>query len=115
MNNFNNQWQNNWSPYGPSTNLTYVTSIDEALMKTSQRNSEYVYFDQDRPVFYRVKVDQDGRKAWQVFEYTQPNPDVSTPATKADVASLLDRIQRLENELRKDTSNEQSNGQSAVQ
>ena len=110
MNNFNNQWQNNWNPYGPTTNMIYVTSIDEALMRTTQRNSESVYFDQDRPVFYRVKVDQDGRKAWQMFEYTQPNPDLNTPANKSDIAALLSRIERLENELRKDTANEQSNG-----
>ena len=98
----NQNWQsvqNNWStgyqqPF--STNIVYVTSVEEALMRTTQRNCEAVYFHQDQPVFYRVKVDGEGRKMWQSFNYNLPNPDLTTPATKADLASICERLEKLE-------------------
>ena len=40
--------------------ITYVTSLEEALSKCNNRNTESVYFRQDLPIFYRIKVDNDG-------------------------------------------------------
>lgn len=88
----------------PMTNMTFVTSIEEALFKATQRNSDCVFFDQDKPIFYRVKVDADGKKSWMQFEYTAPNPSKTTPATVADLQQLVARIEILEKQLRQEVS-----------
>lgn len=107
----------NYNQYGynqPNTNVIYVSSIDEALMRTNMRNSDIVYFDQNKDIFYRVKVDMDGRKTWAQFNYTAPNNKENIPATKADIDYLLTKIERLENkvqiEVEVENTNVQSNG-----
>ena len=79
-----------------NTNIMYVTSPEEALIRTDRRNSDVVYFDQDKNVFYRVRVDMDGRKSWAQFSYNTPNAETTTPATKEDILQLSERIARLE-------------------
>lgn len=78
------------------SNKIYVTSLDDALNRNSERNSEMVYFHQDLNEFYVIKTDYDGRKSWAAFNYNVPNQDENLPATKADIRSLLERIERLE-------------------
>ena len=104
MNSWNNSNFN--TPYGtapsygspwerPMTNIEYVTSLEEALSRTNQRNVEKVYFHQDAPIFYRIKVDSDGKKYWQEFTYDTPKPAEDTlPATKADLTDIVERIKR---------------------
>lgn len=83
--------------YGPmSTNIIRVTSLDEAIMMTSKRPSEMVYFNQDRNEFYNVRVDYEGRKSWATFPYSLPNPDLNTPVSRADILALTDRVTALE-------------------
>ena len=79
------------------TNKIYVTSVDDALNRAAPRGSEMVYFHQDLNEFYVVKTDFEGRKTWAKFQYIAPNPDLSTPATKADFKELMARIEKLEN------------------
>lgn len=118
--NFNNQnWsqpnysQNSWQPR-MNTNRILVTSLDEALMRTNTPNSDMIYFHQDEPIIYRVMVNEVGRKMWQQFNYTIPNPDANVPATKADLQSIIERIGRLEQTLspkaKEETTNAESNG-----
>lgn len=47
-------------PY--KTNKLVVTSLDEAMMRSSELNSDTVYFDQNKDVLYNVKVDSRGYK-----------------------------------------------------
>lgn len=106
MNSFGQSWNApawgtpNWSqPYPTShvnTNKIYVTSLEDALNRSSTRGSEMVYFHQDANEFYVVKTDVDGRKTWMGFAYSVPNQDDNIPATKADLKALLDRIEKLE-------------------
>lgn len=112
----NRRWQNQSygysNPYNtPATNVEYVTSLEEALMRTNSYPSDRVFFHQDRPVFYRVKVDNYGKKSWAEFEYGNPNNAVAVPATQADLKILSDRIGVLEDKLRQEAStNEKSDG-----
>jgi hypothetical protein len=92
-----------------NTNLAFVTSLDEALARSNTRGSDIVYFHQDKDVFYRVKVDMEGRKSWMEFAYSSPNPALTTPATKADIQELLARIEKLEGKGEVNTDG-QSNG-----
>jgi hypothetical protein len=114
----NNQSWNN--PYGyynygqQFTNTTYVISLEEALSRSNMRNSEIVYFHQDKPVFYRIRVDQDGRKHWQEFSYDIPKQVDNAPVVKQDLLALEERIKNIENMLFKEVSNEQPNGQVSI-
>lgn len=112
MNSWNNQYgYNNWDR--PSTNIQYVTSLEEALSRSNIRGSENVYFHQDQQVFYRIRVDTDGRKYWQEFAYSTPKPsEDTTPVVKSDLTDIVERLQRIENYVFQpvEVSNEQSNG-----
>lgn len=113
MNNgFNSMNNPSWQSY-PSqvvTNTSFVTGLEEALFKSNVRGSDVIHFNQDKPEFYRIKVDQDGRKTWQAFQYNVPAQDESVPATKADIQGLLARIEALENKSREVVPNAESNG-----
>ena len=91
-----NQYSNQPWNFLQNTNVNLVTSLEEALMRTNMRNSDMVYFHQDQNVFYRVKVDQDGRKSWMQFNYQMPDPNANVPATKADLLDIENRLRRLE-------------------
>lgn len=100
------QQNNSYYGYGqpvsslpPMTNMVFVTSIEEALYRATQRNSDMVFFDQDRPIFYRVKVDNDGRKSWMQFEYAAPDVAKSTPVTQAEFQSFIARLEAIEKSL----------------
>ena len=114
MNNWNNQYgYNNWDR--PSTNIQYVTSLEEALSRSNIRGSENVYFHQDQQIFYRVKVEPDGRKYWQGFQYGPITQIDNTPVVKQDLMAFEDRLRAIENLLFKgEVNNEQSNGQVSV-
>lgn len=85
----------NWhAPF--NSNVITVTSLEEALIKTTERNSDMIYFHQDKNEFYRIKVDMEGRKSWAAFPYTLPNQEDNLPATKADIQALVARIEALE-------------------
>lgn len=106
MNNFNNfgtsQWNaaNNYNyGYQSSTNVTYVTSLEEALFRANQRNSEMVFFHQDQAIFYRVKVDDEGKKFWAQFFYGKDVPETNAPVTKGDLQGIEERLKVLEEKL----------------
>lgn len=88
--------QNWWQPQITSNVIT-VTSLEEAIMRSTTRNSDMTYFHQDQNIFYRVKVDMEGRKTWAQFNYNVPDPNTNVPATRADIQALADRIVKLEN------------------
>ena len=105
MNNFgNNQYPFNSQMF--NSNITFVTSLDEALYRTNYRNSDMIYFHQDQNIFYRVKVDGDGRKTWAQFNYVAPDENINTPATKADLNGLIKRIETLEKSILKPEVND---------
>lgn len=62
MNNFNNSNSYNSSYGWYNSNMTYVTSLEEALNRNNYPGSENVYFHQDKQIFYRVRTDYNGKK-----------------------------------------------------
>ena len=82
-----------WAPPQLKTNRILVTSLEEAIAKSTDSYSEMYYFDQNKPVFYIVRTDINMVKSWTVVPYTLPNQENSTPATKADLASLEARLE----------------------
>lgn len=109
INNFQGQQQvpQAQQPVMPTkTNVPLVTSLTEAMSKSTELNSDTFYADQDNPFIYRVSVDMQGRKTYRTFELkdvteqtvTASAPavtseiDLSSYATKADLKGLEDKI-----------------------
>ena len=81
------------------TNITFVTSIEEALFRASSRNSEMVFFHQDKPIFYRVKVEADGRKSWAEYNYNGKPGEDNQSVTRKEFSELAAKITSLEEKL----------------
>lgn len=109
MNNyFNNGY--GFNPYGlMNTNVARVTSLEEAIMQTTKRPSDMVYFNQDKDEFYNVRIDHEGRKTWATYAYTLPNPDANIPASRAELMAIASRLETLEAKLG-GTENAEPNG-----
>lgn len=116
-------WNNNPNPNGwynagtsgasiqqsANTNVYKVTSLDEAIMKTNTRNSEMVWFNQSKDEFYCVRVDMNGNKSWQIFNYTIHTTNYNMPVMKSDYDALVARLEALEAKFKEVPANE-SNG-----
>lgn len=104
MNNWNNQYgYSNWDR--PITNAQYCTGIEEALSRCNRPNTENIFFHQDQPIFYRIKVEMDGKKMWQGFKYDVLQPDSSDqPLTRSDLTDIVERIKRIEDYVFQDPS-----------
>ena len=81
------------------SNAIFVTSLEEAIMKTVDRPSDMIYFNQNGEYFYRVKVDLDGRKSWAQYKYSLPDQNVEAPVTRADILNLENRLKDIESKL----------------
>lgn len=102
----NTQLQTQQPVLPTKTNVPLVTSLTEAMSKTTELNSDTFYADQDKPFIYRVSVDMQGRKTYRTFELTdvteqeigQQSPtnahsiDLSAYATKDDLKAFKDEI-----------------------
>lgn len=55
----------------PRTNKIFVTSLEDALNRPADPNSEVIYLDQDKPFLYQVMNDMQGRKTYKTFELTE--------------------------------------------
>ena len=108
MNSWNNQYSyNSWDR--PVTNMQYCTSLEEALSRCNRPNTENVFFHQDQPIFYRIRVEVDGRKMWQGFRYDSLQPDKpEQPLTRADLTELVERVTRIEDYVFQDPNEEVS-------
>lgn len=92
-----NNWNGQYPVYNSqlTTNIIYVMSLDEALMKSDRSPSDMVFFNQDKNEFYRIKVAMDGRKTWATFPYIVPEQNTA-PVERKDFDSLVTRIAALE-------------------
>lgn len=119
MNNqFGSYFSNYGQPFAPynqaigannsNSNIILVTGIEEALYRTTARGSDMLYVHQTQPVFYRVKVDMEGRKTWSEYPYNVPQQDDNLPATKSELATVMRKIAELEAMIKPEVKDEQS-------
>lgn len=91
---YNYQQMNSGSP------VCKVASLEEAIFKSNLRPSENLFFHQTKPEFYNVRVDLNGNKTWQTFNYHVANTQVVEEnvgsISKADFDSLVERVRILE-------------------
>jgi hypothetical protein len=132
----NTQQMAQMSPYQGvpiKTNKLFVTGVEEAINRSSEFNSETIYFHQDLPIMYEVAVDMKGRK--EVYTYdvkAQNNPqqnketndesqqkqvDLTGYVTieefnnlKENYTSLNNRFERLLEQLKGNSQNRQKSG-----
>lgn len=67
-------------PMQPKTNKIFVTSLEEALARPSEPNSEVIYLHQNEPLLFEIVTDMQGRKAVKTFrlgveEKSKPQED----------------------------------------
>ena len=99
MDNFNtnhNGWQQGYDTYRPQvqTNITLVTSLEEAIMRTNARPSDMVYFDQGKDILYRVRVDMDGKKYWKEIPILV-NQDGNSYVNRLEFDALSEKVNKL--------------------
>ena len=125
MNNNNNMWgfnnpYNNFPalsfPYNNSvgnlsrsnSNKIFVTSIEDALSRYAEPNSEMIYLNQDKPLLYEIKTDSQGRKMVNAYNITPSveksgagaeNADMSNYVTKTELEALRGQIKALEDKI----------------
>lgn len=90
------------------TNKIFVTSIEEAMAKYAEPNTEVVYYHQDKPMLIEVKTDIQGRKTCNVFDLTPHQAESEKVAvvyaTKEEVEEIVRReIQNAIDRKKKNT------------
>ena len=99
----NNFGQQSYTTYSNNSNIVLVTSLEEAVLKTVRPGSDMVYFNQNGGTFYRVKVEFDGRKTYQEFTYSLPEPVVNpTPVSREEFQEVIGRLKTLEEKLNRE-------------
>lgn len=102
MNNFNNFAPPfNSNQFAPITNKTFVNSLQDALNRWSDYNSEMVYFDWYKNVIYNVITDGQGRKTYKIFdvmEHKEPEQPVAV-LPKDPLEEKVDKLTKMMEDL----------------
>jgi hypothetical protein len=99
-NNFNNRFGR---PYPPQdmmpvrTNKIYVVSLEDALSRPCDYNTEIIYIHQNQPIIFEVITDARGIKSYNVYNISKKVED-QTPA--AVMRSEYDELRKDVNELK---------------
>ena len=99
--------QNQYQPQF-QTNKIFVLGPEEALMRTTQNNCLAVYFNQNKPELYEVRVDNEGRKKIDTY-YLHNNQQNSNNDFEMRLKRIEDLIFKPVEPV-KESVNEQSNG-----
>ena len=77
----------------PKTNKILVVSLEDALNRYAEPNSEMIYVNQDQPILYQVRTDYIGKKTYLIMDLiehkatsAQGNTDY---VTRADVEKII--------------------------
>lgn len=105
-------YYNNYQPQVQpqiKTNKVWVTSLEDAMARSVEPNSEYIYLHQDKPLLIEVKTDSQGKKTTRVLELKdyieQPKTETSMSnnfPTREEFEGLKAEIQALKSKLEKD-------------
>ena len=98
-NNQGNLWNGSPRPNEyVNTNVSLVTSLEEALIKSTVRGSDTVHFHQSKDVFYRIRVDWDGRKYWKELSYQDAQTKIEQDyVSRGEFMQLVDRVNAMQN------------------
>ena len=95
--------------FQPKTNKVWVISLEDAMARSVEPNSEYIYLHQDKPLLIEVKTDSQGKKTARVMELKdyveQPKPEMDMSnnfPTREEFEVLQGKIKALEDKVTKD-------------
>jgi hypothetical protein len=52
----------------PKTNKIFVTSLEEAISRPAEPNTEIVYLHQNEPLLFQIATDIQGKKSYKAFK-----------------------------------------------
>lgn len=93
--------------FAPITNKTFVNSLQDALNRWSDYNSEMIYFDWYKDVAYNVITNGRGEKTYEIIYLskhqepaTEPVPTPKVETSKTDVLEeKVDKLTKLVEDL----------------
>jgi hypothetical protein len=83
------------------TNKIFVTSLEDALNRNAEPNSEVVYLHQDQNLLFEIKTDAQGRKVYQTYQFAPYKAESAAPetetryATKDELNALASKVNEL--------------------
>lgn len=89
------------------TNKIFITSIEDAMARYVEPNSEIVYLHQDKPILVEVKTDMQGRKTCNVFDLSvhsedkKEDKDISAAVASAGFCTKKDVEEIVRTEIEK--------------
>lgn len=99
----------------PKTNKLFVTSVEEAMARPVEPNTELVYLHQDQPLLIEVYTDAQGKKTPQLFDLTPHKaaeaasaPDVKYvtaeefDGVRGEINGLKEQLAKLSRRAKKD-------------
>lgn len=113
---FNNSY-NGYTGYGqttpyqqpvvqpPKTNKIFVTSLDEALSRPAEPNTEIVYLHQNEPLLFQITTDLQGKKTFKSFQLTpleQAQKKEELSVLREDFEELKRKVNKLFEEKKED-------------
>lgn len=111
FNNYQNNYPNNFQNGNSNvvqavrnTNIIFVTSANEAVMRTPN-DADMVYIDQNRPVMYRVVADMWGRKSLAEYPYNVPSTEEPATVSRTEFNELVAKVEGLLNANKETTNN----------
>lgn len=81
------------------TNKVFVTSLDDALNRVSEPNSEMMYLHQDEPLLFEIKTDSQGRKTYKTYAISEDLPQEGEKEENREFV-LREEFERLEGEFK---------------
>lgn len=98
------------TPPPPKTNKIFVTSLEEALSRFSEPNSEIIYLHQDQPLLFEIKTDAQGRKGYKTYQLAdyaapqaqQPKQDLSAYVTREEFEAFKVKMEEITNKPEKE-------------
>ena len=83
------------------TNKIFVTSLEDALNRNAEPNSEVVYLHQDQNLLFEIKTDMQGRKTYQTYQFAPYKAESTAPVeaptfvTKKEFDELVQKVNEL--------------------
>lgn len=91
----------NFNQFIPSTNKSFVRSLEEALSLPADFNSQNVYFDINEDVMYDICTNGRGEKSWSILDISLRQSNGVNTATGMAVSNnpMEDRMKKLEDKM----------------
>lgn len=90
-----------YGQFVPVTNKSFVSSLEEALSRYADYNSDMVYFDENKDVMYNICTNGRGDKSWTILDISVAKmPKQAQPEVAADpMAIVLERLDKLDKQM----------------